>query len=59
LQGFLFQVDRPSEKPWGAGEPTAAVVPAGDRQCDLRRDRSTASLVPFTPAEVLAALQKT
>jgi hypothetical protein len=32
-------IDRPSERPWEAGEPTAAIGAGGDRQCDLQRDR--------------------
>ena len=32
-------IDRPNEVPWGAGEPTTSVVPFGDRECGVRRDR--------------------
>ena len=52
-------VDRPNEVPWGAGEPTAALVPAaiGNAVYDAIQVRLRS--VPFTPAKVLAALSKT
>jgi nicotinate dehydrogenase subunit B len=44
-------IDRPTEVPWGAGEPTAAVVPSAIAIGVRLRS------VPFTPAKVLAALK--
>jgi CO/xanthine dehydrogenase Mo-binding subunit len=52
-------IDRPSEKPWGAGEPTAAVVPAAIANAIFDATGARLRSVPFTPAKVLAALQKT
>ena len=50
-------IDRPNEKPWGAGEPTAAVVPSAiaNAICDATGARLRS--VPFTPDKVLAALK--
>ena len=44
-------------KPWGAGEPSAAVVPAA--LCNAVFDAIGARLrsVPFTPGKVRAAIQ--
>jgi CO/xanthine dehydrogenase Mo-binding subunit len=50
-------IDRPNERPWGAGEPTAAVVPAaiGNAVYDAVGVRLRS--VPFTPEKVRAALK--
>ncbi|MDB5866604.1 MAG: xanthine dehydrogenase family protein molybdopterin-binding subunit [Betaproteobacteria bacterium] len=50
-------IDRPTEKPWGAGEPSAAVVPAAisNAVCDAVGVRLRS--VPFLPQKVLAALK--
>ena len=37
-------IDRPNEVPWGAGEPTTSVVPFGDRECGVRRDRCAGAI---------------
>jgi len=50
-------VDRPSEKPWGAGEPTAAIVPAAIANAVFDAISVRLRSVPFTPAKVLAAIQ--
>jgi nicotinate dehydrogenase subunit B len=50
-------IDRPSEKPWGAGEPTAAVVPAAIANAVFDAISLRLRSVPFTPAKVLAAIQ--
>ena len=52
-------IDRPTEKPWGAGEPTAAVVPSAiaNAICDATGVRLRS--VPFTPDKVLAGLKNT
>jgi CO/xanthine dehydrogenase Mo-binding subunit len=50
-------IDRPTEVPWGAGEPTAALVPSAI--ANAIRDATGVRLrsVPFTPAKVLAGLK--
>ena len=52
-------IDRPAEKPWGAGEPTAAVVPSAIANAIFDATGARLRSVPFTPEKVLAALQKT
>ena len=52
-------IDRPTEKPWGAGEPTAAIVPAAIANAIYNATGARLRSVPFTPAKMLAALQKT
>jgi CO/xanthine dehydrogenase Mo-binding subunit len=52
-------IDRPGEKPWGAGEPTAAVVPSAIANAIFDATGARLRSVPFTPDKVLAALQKT
>ena len=37
-------IDRPTEKPWGAGEPSAAVVSSVDLECRVRCHRRADSL---------------
>jgi CO/xanthine dehydrogenase Mo-binding subunit len=51
-------IDRPDQVPWGAGEPTAAMVPGalGNAVFDAIGVRLRS--VPFTPAKVLAAIKK-
>lgn len=51
-------IDRPNEKPWGAGEPTAAVVPAAIANAVYNATGGRMRSVPFTPEKMLAA-QKT
>ena len=51
-------IDRPNEKPWGAGEPTAAVVPAAIANAVYNATGVRMRSVPFTPEKMLAA-QKT
>jgi CO/xanthine dehydrogenase Mo-binding subunit len=50
-------IDRPTEKPWGAGEPTAAVVPAAIANAIFDATGARLRSVPFTPDKVLAALK--
>ena len=52
-------IDRPTEKPWGAGEPTSAVVPSAIANAIFDATGARLRSVPFTPEKVLAALQKT
>jgi nicotinate dehydrogenase subunit B len=51
-------IDRPTEKPWGAGEPTSAVVPAAIANAIFDATGARLRSVPFVPAKVLAALGK-
>ena len=51
-------IDRPAEKPWGAGEPTAAVVPSAIANAIFDATGARLRSVPFTPEKVLAALPK-
>jgi nicotinate dehydrogenase subunit B len=50
-------IDRPSEKPWGAGEPTAAVVPSAIANAIYDASGARLRSVPFKPEKVLAALK--
>jgi len=50
-------IDRPTEKPWGAGEPSAAVVPSAIANAVFDAVGVRLRSVPFTPAKVLAAMQ--
>ena len=50
-------IDRPTEKPWGAGEPTAAIVPSAIANAIFNATGARLRSVPFTPAKVLAALK--
>ena len=50
-------IDRPNEKPWGAGEPTAAVIPSAISNAIYDAVGVRMRSVPFTPDKVLAALR--
>ena len=50
-------IDRPSEKPWGAGEPSAAIVPAAISNAVFDATGVRLRSIPYTPAKVKAALQ--
>jgi CO/xanthine dehydrogenase Mo-binding subunit len=50
-------IDRPNEKPWGAGEPTAAVVPPAIANAIYNATGVRMRSVPFTPEKMLAALK--
>ena len=52
-------IDRPTEKPWGAGEPTAAVVPSAIANAIYDACGARMRSVPFTPEKVKAALGRT
>ncbi|WP_096483162.1 xanthine dehydrogenase family protein molybdopterin-binding subunit [Methylorubrum populi] len=52
-------IDRPTEKPWGAGEPSAAIVPAAISNAIFDATGARVRSVPFTPTKVKAALQAT
>ncbi len=50
-------IDRPTEKPWGVGEPAAAVVPSAIANAVFDAVGVRTRSVPFTAAKVLAALR--
>ena len=50
-------IDRPNERPWGAGEPAAAVVPSAISNAVYDAVGIRLRSVPFTPDKVLAALK--
>jgi nicotinate dehydrogenase subunit B len=50
-------INRPTEKPWGVGEPAAAVVPSAIANAVFDAVGARLRSVPFTPAKVRAALQ--
>jgi CO/xanthine dehydrogenase Mo-binding subunit len=52
-------IDRPTEKPWGAGEPSAAVVPSAISNAVFDAIGARLRSVPFTPEKVKAAIQGT
>ena len=49
-------IDRPTEVPWGAGEPACAVVPAAISNAIFDATGARLRSVPFTPNDVTAAL---
>ncbi len=50
-------IDRPNERPWGAGEPVAAVVPSAIASAIHDATGVRMRTIPFTPDRVRAALQ--
>jgi CO/xanthine dehydrogenase Mo-binding subunit len=54
---YIDLIDRPTERPWGAGEPTAAVVPSAIANAIYDAVGVRVRSVPFTPDKVLAALR--
>ncbi len=50
-------IDRPHEKPWGAGEPTAAVVPSAIANAIYDATGARLRSVPFRAEKVKAALK--
>jgi len=51
-------IDRPNEAPWGAGEPTAAVIPSAISNAVFDATGARLRSVPFTPEKVIEALKK-
>jgi CO/xanthine dehydrogenase Mo-binding subunit len=49
-------IDRPSEKPWGAGEPSASVVPSAISNAVFDATGARMRSVPYTPDKMKAAL---
>ncbi len=52
-------IDRPTEVPWGAGEPTTSVVPSAIANAVYDATGARLRSVPFRPEVVLAALSAT
>ena len=50
-------IDRPNEKPWGAGEPAAAVMPSAISNAVFDAIGVRLRSVPFTPDKVKAAMK--
>ena len=50
-------IDRPNERPWGAGEPAAAVVPSAISNAVFDAIGVRLRSVPFTPDKVTAAMK--
>jgi CO/xanthine dehydrogenase Mo-binding subunit len=50
-------IDRPTEKPWGAGEPTAAVIPSAISNAIFDATGARLRSVPFKRDKVKAALR--
>ena len=50
-------IDRPTERPWGAGEPTAAVVAAAIANAIYDAVGVRIDEIPITPDKVLRALE--
>ena len=50
-------IDRPTEKPWGVGEPAASVVPSAIANAVFDAVGVRMRSVPFTPAKVRAAFR--
>ena len=50
-------IDRPTEKPWGAGEPTAALVPCAISNAIFDATGARVRSVPFRSEKVKAAIQ--
>jgi CO/xanthine dehydrogenase Mo-binding subunit len=51
-------IDRPNEKPWGAGEPSASVVPGAVSNAVFDAVGARLRSVPFLPDKVKAAMRK-
>lgn len=51
-------IDRPTEVPWGAGEPTTSVIPSAIANAVFDATGARVRSVPFRPAVVLAALKQ-
>jgi nicotinate dehydrogenase subunit B len=50
-------IDRPTEKPWGAGEPTAAVVPSAISNAIFDATGARIRSVPFKAAKLRPILR--
>src|SRR5262249_41650352 len=50
-------IDRPNEKPWGAGEPSSAVVSSAISNAVFDATGVRLRSIPYAPAKVKAAMQ--
>jgi nicotinate dehydrogenase subunit B len=50
-------IDRPNEKPWGAGEPSSAVISSAVSNAVFDATGVRLRSIPYTPAKVKAAMQ--
>ncbi len=50
-------IDRPTEKPWGAGEPSAALVPSAISNAIFDATGARIRSVPFKPAKLQPILR--
>ena len=50
-------IDRPNERPWGAGEPAAAIVPSAISNAVFDAIGVRLRSVPFRPDKVMAAMK--
>ena len=50
-------IDRPTEKPWGAGEPAASVIPSAISNAVFDATGARLRSIPYTPAKVKSAMQ--
>jgi nicotinate dehydrogenase subunit B len=50
-------IDRPSDKPWGVGEPSAAVIPSAIANAVFDATGVRLRSIPYTPAKVKAGMQ--
>jgi nicotinate dehydrogenase subunit B len=51
-------IDRPNERPWGAGEPASAVIPSAVSNAVFDATGVRLRSAPYTPAKVKAALSQ-
>ena len=51
-------IDRPNEKPWGAGEPASAVIPGAISGAVFDATGVRLRSAPYTPEKVKAALSR-
>jgi CO/xanthine dehydrogenase Mo-binding subunit len=50
-------IDRPTEPPWGAGEPSAAVIPSAIANAIFDAIGVRVRTIPFTPERVRTAVR--
>jgi CO/xanthine dehydrogenase Mo-binding subunit len=53
----MDMIDRPNERPWGAGEPSSAVVPSAISNAIFDATGKRLRSVPYSPSKMKAALQ--